>query len=72
MTGARAGVTRDCDSHQKWEWVVVLVCDAVQVVIINAEMQQAILLLDKKDRCASWGVGRKNEAFSITTVQLLA
>ena len=54
------------------ERLVVLVHDVVQVAVVNAEVQRAILLLNKQDRHAGQGVGGMNKTLSKKIVQLLA
>ena len=36
--------------RDEWEWIAILVCDAVQTPIVNTESQRTVLFLYKKDR----------------------
>src|SRR5882724_283411 len=38
----------------EWDWVLILLSDLVEVSEVNTELQGAILLLSKENRCTTW------------------
>ena len=39
---------------EKWDWVLILLCDLVEVAEVDTESQGAILLRSKEDWCTAW------------------
>jgi len=45
----------------EWDQILILLSDLVEVLEVNTELQSAILLFSKNNRCAAWRLGQSDE-----------